>query len=392
MIYLDNAATTHPKPPEVAAACLDYLNNVGASPGRSGHRAAAAAGRILYRTRKALTKLFNFPDPGRIIFTENATGALNLALFGLLEKGDRVLTGPLEHNAVMRPLRWLEKTLDLTIDILPTGSDSHYDLDTLARWTRARDYRLAVFNHASNVTGTIAPLDQILPLLRQHGILSVIDGAQSAGILKLDLQQLQPDIFCFTGHKGLFGPPGTGGLCLGEGIDPEPLRFGGTGSRSEDELQPEFLPDRHESGTPNTMGLAGLGAGVDFILKTGQERIAAHERKLADKLRCGLEEIAGVTVFGPRPADRGLAVVSFSLADASPAEIGFRLDREFAVMTRVGLHCAPRAHRSLGTFPTGTVRLAPGWFNREDEMETVLDAIELLAERNRPGKKRQRQP
>ncbi len=383
MIYLDNAATSFPKPPEVAAACLDYLENIGASPGRSGHRAAAAAGRILYRTRKGLAELFNFPDPGRIIFSENATGALNLALFGLLKKGDRVLTGPLEHNSVMRPLRRLEGTLGLTIDILPTGTESHYDLETLARWTRERNYRLAVFNHVSNVTGTIAPLDKILPLLREHGILSVVDGAQSAGTLAIDLQRLRPDVFCFTGHKGLFGPPGTGGLCLWEGIEPEPLRLGGTGSRSEAELQPEFLPDRHESGTPNTMGLAGLGAGVNFILKIGQEKITAHERGLAAILHRGLAEISGVKVFGPRPADRGLAVVSFTLNDASPAEIGFRLDREFSILTRVGLHCAPRAHRSLGTFPTGTVRLAPGWFNRKEEIEAVLSAIERIAGRGK---------
>ena len=383
MIYLDNAATSFPKPPEVAAACLEYLEKIGASPGRSGHRAAAAAGRILYRTRKGLAELFNFPDPGRIIFCENATGALNLALLGLLEAGDRVLTGPLEHNSVMRPLRHLEKKLGLVVDLLPSTPESHYDLETLDLWCRERNYRLAVFNQVSNVTGTIAPLAEILPILKKNDIISVIDGAQSAGSLTIDLGKLQPDIFCFTGHKGLFGPPGTGGLCLAEGIDLAPLRYGGTGSRSEDELQPDFLPDRYESGTPNTMGLAGLGAGIDFILKTGQEKITAHEKKLAGKLRKGLQEIDGIKLYGSRPMDQSLAVVSFILENLSPAEIGFRLDREFSIMTRVGLHCAPRAHRSIGTFPTGTVRLAPGWFNREEEMETVVAAITRLAETGR---------
>jgi cysteine desulfurase family protein len=385
MIYLDNAATSFPKPPEVAAACLEYLEKIGASPGRSGHRPAAAAGRILYRTRKGLAELFNFPDPGRIIFCENATGALNLALFGLLGPGDRVLVGPLEHNSVMRPLRSLEEKIGLEIDILPPGPESHYDLKTLARWCRERDYRLAVFNQVSNVTGTIAPLEEILPVLRENGIVSVVDGAQSAGCLQLDLDKLRPDIFCFTGHKGLFGPPGTGGLCLGPGIDPEPLKLGGTGSRSEEELQPAFLPDRYESGTPNTMGLAGLGAGIDFILKIGQEKITAHERKLAQMLRQGLEKIAGITLHGPRPEDRALAVVSFTASGLSPAEIGFQLDREYAVMTRVGLHCAPRAHRTIGTFPTGTVRLAPGWFNTEEEIATVLAAIAEITGRKAQG-------
>ena len=187
----------------------DYLENVGASPGRSGHRLAASAGRILFQTRKALARLFNLNDPGRIIFTENATGALNLALFGLLQPGDRVLTTSLEHNAVMRPLRRLEELRQITIDILPGTATSHYDLELMAGWCRRRKYRLAVINHASNVIGTLAPLAKILPILRENGIISVIDGAQSAGSYPFDLSQLDPDIFCFTGHKCLFGPPGA---------------------------------------------------------------------------------------------------------------------------------------------------------------------------------------
>ncbi len=386
MIYLDNAATAHPRPESVGRAALDYLERIGASPGRSGYRAAAAAGRILYRTRKALAKLFALPDPGRIIFCANATDALNLALCGLLENGDRVLCGPFAHNAVMRPLRHLEKTRGISVDILPPGKEYDYDLPRLEQWCAERSYRLAVFNHVSNVTGTPAPLEQILPRLRRKGIISVIDGAQSAGRLPLDLGRLAPDIYCFTGHKGLFGPPGTGGLYLKDGIAPRPLRRGGTGSRSEEETQPDFLPDRYEAGTPNTMGIAGLGAGAEFILATGSERIAAHERQLTAILKEGLRRIPRVRLYEPRaPAGEPAAAsapggpLSFTIEGLEVGEIGFRLEREFGILTRVGLHCAPRAHLHLGTFPAGTVRLAPGWFNRPEEMEAAVAAIKSIA-------------
>ncbi|MEA1921160.1 MAG: aminotransferase class V-fold PLP-dependent enzyme [Pseudomonadota bacterium] len=379
MIYLDNAATSFPKPKTVSAAMLDYLENIGASPGRSGHQMAAAAGRILFQTRKALTRLFKLNDPGRIIFSENATAALNLALFGLLRPGDRVLVSGLEHNSVMRPLRRLEELRQITIDILPGTAASHYDLKLMAQWCEQKKYRLAVINHGSNVIGSRAPLAAMLPLLKEHNIISVIDGAQSAGAHPLNLSTLDPDIFCFTGHKSLFGPPGTGGLYIKAGIEPQPLIYGGTGSRSETEFQPEFLPDRYESGTPNTVGLAGLKAGLDFIEETGLKNIIEHEKVLAETLRYNLREIPGLTLYEPRSNDEKLPVISFTLAGLNCSEIGSRLDREFTIMTRVGLHCAPRAHQSIGTFPQGTVRLAPGYFNSGEEMAEVTRAISIIA-------------
>ena len=379
MIYLDNAATSFPKPAGVAAAMVDYLENVGASPGRSGHPLAAQAGRIVFQTRKALARLFKLDDPGRIVFTENATSALNLALFGLLRPGDRVLTTALEHNAVMRPLRHLEETLKLEIDILPGTDTSHYDLKLLPRWCEMRRYRLAVVNSASNVIGTRAPLASILPILREHKVLSVVDGAQSAGACSLDLGKLDPDIFCFTGHKSLLGPPGTGGIYIKAGIEPQPLIYGGTGSRSETEYQPEFLPDCYESGTPNTVGLAGLKAGLEFVATTGLENIVAHEGKLVEILRGGLAAIDGLTLYGPKSEDEGLSVLSFNVAGLSCAEVGDRLARDFGIMTRVGLHCAPLAHRNIATFPHGTVRLAPGYFNSAYEMEEVVAAVAKIA-------------
>ncbi len=379
MIYLDNAATSFPKPESVGPAMLDYLTNVGASPGRSGHQLAAASGRILFQTRKALTRLFNLSDPGRIIFSENATAALNLALFGLLKPKDRVLVSSLEHNAVMRPLRYLEERHQITIDILPATATSHYDLKLMEQWCEKRKYRLAVINHASNVIGSRAPLEKMLPLLKSHNIISIIDGAQSAGAANIDLEALDPDIFCFTGHKSLFGPPGTGGLYLKAGIEPEPLHYGGTGSRSETEYQPEFLPDRYESGTPNTAGLAGLKAGLEFIAKTGLQNIIAQEKELAENLRSSLRQIPNLTLHEPRPEDEKQPVISFNITGLNCSDIGSRLDREFNIMSRVGLHCAPRAHQNIGTFPQGTVRLSPGYFNHPKEITETARAIAIIA-------------
>lgn len=360
-------------------AMQDYFENIGASPGRSGHQLAANAGRILFQTRKALARLFRLKDPGRIIFTQNATESLNLALFGLLRQGDRVLTSSLEHNAVMRPLRHLERSRNITIDILPETNTSHYDLKLLQQWCEQKKYRMAIFNHGSNVIGSLAPLKSILPTLKEYQIISVIDGAQSAGAHLIDLASLAPDIFCFTGHKSLYGPPGTGGLYIKKGVEPEALHYGGTGSRSETEYQPEFMPDKYESGTPNTMGLAGLKAGVDFIEEIGIEKIIAHESGLAEALRCGLKGTPGVNLYGPKLEEDKLPVISFTINNLSPSEIGHRLDREFAIMTRVGLHCAPRAHQSIATFPQGTVRLAPGYFNSEEEISQTITAITKIA-------------
>ncbi len=379
MIYLDNAATSFPKPKVVMTALQDYLENIGASPGRSGHHLAAAAGRILFQTRRALALLFKIDDPGRIIFTQNATESLNLALFGLLQSGDRVLISGLEHNAVMRPLRHLEKLRNITIDILPGTTTSHYDINLLEQWCAKKNYRMAVINHGSNVIGSLAPLQTILPILKEHNIISVIDGAQSAGAHPINLEALTPDIFCFTGHKSLYGPPGTGGLYIKEGIEPEPLLYGGTGSRSETEYQPEFMPDRYESGTPNTLGLAGLKAGVEFIAETGLDRIIEHERGLADNLRSELKKIPSLKLYEPKPEDERLPVISFTMANLTPSAIGHRLDREFAIMSRVGLHCAPRAHQSIATFPQGTVRLAPGYFNSASDIAKTVTALATIA-------------
>lgn len=380
MIYLDHAATSWPKPAEVSAAMSDFLERAGGNPGRSGHRLSIAAARIVYDTREALADFFGISDPRRVIFTLNATHALNMAMLGILQPGQRVVTSGMEHNAVMRPLRALEKK-GVIVEVVPSRSDGTVSLEDFHEALRD-DTRLVVLNHASNVTGTIAPAAEIARLAHSAGALVLLDAAQTAGVLNIDMNAMGIDLLAFTGHKGLQGPPGTGGLILGENVDPQellPLVFGGTGSNSEFEIQPDDLPDRYESGTPNGAGIAGLGADLKWVRERGLEALQAHELALSSSLREGLETIMGLRLYGPLEARQAIAVVSFTLEDSSVSEIGYRLDEDFDILCRVGLHCAPSAHRSIGSFPQGTVRLAPGPLNTLAEMKTVVRAVERIA-------------
>ncbi len=381
MIYLDNAATSWPKPPAITAAMTDFLERAGGNPGRSGHRLSIAAGRIVYDTRESLAEFFGIRDPLRVIFTLNATHALNLAIQGLLQPGQRVVTGGMEHNAVMRPLRELEKR-GIRVEVVPAEKDGTLSPSAFAAALEA-ETRLVVVNHASNVCGTLAPVQEIVALAHVAGALVLVDAAQTAGTLPIHLPSLGADLLAFTGHKALHGPPGTGGLILSDDFDPaqlNPLVRGGTGSRSEHETQPDDLPDRYESGTPNGVGIAGLGAGLAWIQERGLDAIRAHELTLAARLRAGLAEIPGVTVYGPQNPELATAVISFTMQGKRVSEIGYRLDDEYQIFCRVGLHCAPAAHRSLGTFPEGTVRLAPGPTTSLGDVETVLGAVRKIAE------------
>lgn len=384
MIYFDNAATSWPKPPCVAEAMTQYLTDIGASPGRSGHRLAVDAARVVYGAREAVAELFHAPDPLRVVFGANVTEALNLALNGLLKPGDHVVTGSLEHNSVMRPLRALERAgVSVTIVACsPTGALNPHDLERAIR----PDTRLIVLNHASNVVGTLLPVAEAGRIARQHNLLLLVDAAQTAGAYPIDMQADAIDLLAFTGHKSLYGPTGTGGLVIGERVDAtrlEPLKRGGTGSRSEHEEQPAFLPDLCESGTPNAVGLAGLGASVRWVLAEGVEKIRAHEVALTGQLLAGLAAIPGVTVYGTSDAQRQTATVSFNIAGLEPSEVGLRLDDEQEIACRVGLHCAPAAHRTLGTFPGGTVRFGLGAFNTGEEVDAALNAVAALAQEAR---------
>ncbi|MBN2115662.1 MAG: aminotransferase class V-fold PLP-dependent enzyme [Anaerolineales bacterium] len=380
MIYLDHAATSYPKPPQVLAAMNDFLERAGGNPGRSGHRLSIAAGRIVYDTRESLAELFGISDPLRILFMQNATYALNTVLQGLLHPGDRVVTGGMEHNAVMRPLRELEKR-GVQVDVIPAESDGSIHASACADVLRA-GARLAAINHASNVTGTIAPILEIAKLTHAAGAFLLVDAAQTAGVLPIHMTDMGIDLLAFTGHKGLQGPPGTGGLVLADSFDPsqlDPLVRGGTGSRSEFEIQPDDLPDRYESGTPNGVGIAGLGAGLNWLKEYGMDVLRAHEIELTTRLREGLGNIKGLHLYGVNDPNLSTAVISFTLDGKRVSEIGYRLDDEYEIFCRVGLHCAPAAHRSIGTFPEGTVRFAPGPLTTLTEIDATIRALERIA-------------
>lgn len=380
MIYLDHAATSWPKPPEVLRAMYHFLETAGGNPGRSGHRLSIEAGRIVYDTREVIAQLFHAPDPLRVLFAPNATFALNQALYGLLAPGDRVITTSIEHNSVMRPLRDLEQR-GVQLTVVPCAPDGSLELEPLAKALQG-GARLLVLNHASNVTGTITPVAQAAALAHQAGALVLLDAAQTAGVLPIDLPALGIDLLAFTGHKALYGPPGTGGLVLAGGFDPawlNPLVRGGTGSRSEYEEQPTMLPDKFESGTPNGVGIAGLGAGVRWVLAQSIDAIRAHEMSLTGQLLAGLAELSQVRIYGPRSAIKQTATVSFTINGRHVSDIGLRLDEEYDILCRVGLHCSPATHRTIGTFPEGTVRLALGWSNSAAEVDAVLRAIGKLS-------------
>lgn len=376
MIYLDNAATSWPKPPEVLKAMTDALERSGGNPGRSGHRLSVEAARVVYETREDIAEFFNSGDPMGVIFTGNATHALNIAIYGLLRPGDRAVTTSMEHNSVMRPLRHLEKE-GVKLCVVPCAQDGTVDLAEMAKAVTPGT-RLVVSVFASNVVGTIMPVKEIASIAHKAGALFLVDAAQAAGALPIDMQELDIDLLAFTGHKALLGAPGSGGLVIRSGVDASEIRTlmrGGTGSQSELEEHPDFLPDKFESGTPNLVGIASLQAGIRWLKQRGIGAIRAREKGLVRQLLEGLSGIPGVKVYGTLDAEKSVAIVSFTAEGKTVSEIGLRLDEEHDVLVRVGLHCAPAAHRTIGSFPQGTVRLAPGVFTTPGEVDIALKAI-----------------
>ena len=379
LIYFDNAATSWPKPAGMIEAMNHYSGIIGGSPGRSGHRRSLDAGRIILETREVLADLFGIDDSLRIAFTKNATEALNIALLGLLHSGDHVITSGMEHNSVMRPLRFLE-TQGVQISVVCCSGDGRLNPEDVRAAIRPQT-RLLVVAHASNVTGTIQPIAEMGHIVREHGFLFCVDAAQTAGALPIHVDEMAIDLLAFSGHKSLFGPQGTGGLYIREGLEKHlrPLMMGGTGSRSEFEVQPDFMPDKYESGTPNAIGLAGLGAGVRFVLAEGVEAIRSKEEGLTERFLKGLASLKGITVYGPPDAASRTAVVSFNIAGVSPSEAALAFDERFGILCRPGLHCAPAAHRTIGTFSRGTIRFGFGYFNNDEEVSFALEAIHSLA-------------
>ncbi len=379
-VYLDNAATTWPKPPQVIAAMSHYLSEVGANPGRSGHRRSVEAARVVYRARAAVAGLLELEDPLRVVFCANATHALNLAIGGLLRPGRHVITTGMEHNSVMRPLRSLEAQ-GVAVTVAPCSPQGVLDPADVERAIRP-ETALLVATHASNVVGTILPVAELAAIARAHELLLLVDAAQSLGALPFALDDLGADLLAFTGHKALHGPTGTGGLVVGPRVDVarlEPLLRGGTGSRSESQLQPDFLPDRFESGTLNVVGLAGLTAAVEWLLERGLGEVRDREIELTSRLISGLGALPDVHVYGTRDARRQLSVVSFAIAGMEPGEVARRLDDEFGIAARVGLHCSPLAHQTLGTYPAGAVRLSLSAFTTDADIACALEAVGRLA-------------
>ena len=399
-IYLDNAATSFPKPPQVMESVLHYMEKVGANPGRSGHQLSIEASGIVQHTRESLATLFNITDPKRIVFTMNATESLNTVLYGFLNHGDNVIISSMEHNSVVRPLKHLEENSVITLTIAPCDNKGFLDINALKKLIN-KNTALMVLNHASNVCGTIQDVRAVKRAI--GGIPLLMDAAQTAGCYPIDVTADDIDFLAFTGHKGLLGPQGTGGLYIREGLSVRPLKRGGTGSISESTQQPDFLPDSLESGTQNNPGIAGLGAGVDFILKEGVNKIKNHEASLTSTLLKELHGVPGLTIYGPLKADLQTATISMTFDSILPtgdnhtfggcgsinlawmeegipvADAGHILDSKFDIFVRAGLHCAPLAHKTLGTFPEGTVRFSMGYFNTLQDVEYTAIIIRKIA-------------
>jgi cysteine desulfurase family protein len=372
-IYLDNAATSYPKPESVYQAVMHAMRDVGASPGRGGHRRSLEAGRIMFQAREAAAALFSVPDSSRIIFTHSATEALNMALRGILVPGDHVITSSMEHNSLARPLHLLQQQ-GILLTIIQAGSDGRIDPTDVARALTPQTRMIAV-GHVSNVSGTIQPIAAIAAIAREAGALFLLDAAQSAGCVPINVVSCGIDLLAVPGHKGLYGPQGTGLLYVAAGVPLKPLLTGGTGTNSTSEDQPVSLPDGFEAGTHNLPGIAGLKAGMEFVLEQGAAVIGDHERCLVTYAIERLQEVPGITLHCPADAALRAAVLSFTVAGHDSSAIAFQLDQRFDIAVRAGLHCAPRAHRSLGTFPDGTVRMSPGWFTTREDIAIFTDAV-----------------
>jgi cysteine desulfurase family protein len=378
MIYLDNAATTFPKP-EIVYKTMDYFyRTLGANPGRSGHKMAVAAEKEIEDTRNTVARLFGIKDPRRLILTFNATDAINMGIKGLLKLGDHAITTFLEHNAVSRVLNGLEKRNIITVTRVRSSPEGFIDPDDIKNAITSKT-RLIVMTHATNVIGTIQPIQTIGKIAREHNILFMVDAAQTAGVCEIDVDDDYIDMLAFTGHKGPLGPTGTGGLYVGRRLTLDPWREGGTGFEPASLSQPEELPFKLESGTPNTVGIAGLRAGVEDVLSRGISTIRTHEQRLTGKLINALQHDQRFVLYGTTDISKKVGILSINIKGFKPAEVGAILDQSFDIAVRPGLHCAPFAHQMLGTFPDGTVRISPGCFNTEDDIDQLITALDKIA-------------
>ena len=380
LIYLDNGATSFPKPDEVYTFMDSFYRNFGVNPGRSGYYLCMETGAVVDMTRKMLTDFFNGNDPNRLCFSYNSTDALNLIIFGMLQQGDHAITTTLEHNSVLRPLYHQNKFNGVEVDHVPFGQNGFVDPDEIKQKIKANT-RLVIVNHASNVIGTVQPLEDIGRICREHGVAFAIDASQSAGKVPIDIEQMHIDIVAFTGHKSLLGPTGIGGLYVREGIEVRHTRAGGTGVRSAHRMHLDEYPYRLEYGTGNVVGIAGMHAGLKWIQEKGLDQIHHHEMELTRMLRDGLREIEGVLLYGQDDLADHIAVLSFNIDGMEALNTGTLLDGEYNIACRTGLHCAPLVHEQLGTDQIGgTVRIGIGPFNTEEHIKTAIQAVAEISD------------
>jgi cysteine desulfurase family protein len=378
MIYLDNAATSFPKPACAVQEMDRCMNEYCANPGRGGHALSVKAGLAVTQVRETICRLFNIPDPMNLAFTKNATEALNIAIKGIVTPGCHVITSAMEHNSVTRPLKTLERDVGISVTTVAGNGSGEIDPEDLRKEIR-RDTKLIVCTLSSNVNGIILPVAEIGRIAREAGIAFLLDASQGAGSIPVDVMAQNVDMLAFPGHKGLMGPQGTGGLYVRDGLLLRTLMEGGTGSNSEDPYQPEFMPDLFESGTLNTPGIVGLGAGAAYVEAVGLERIRVHKHMLVNMLSEGFSSIPGVKLYSLNDISRNSGIVAINLKDLDSAELSYILDKDYGICTRAGLHCSPSAHRKLGTLHRGIVRFSVGCFNTVDDITKTIDAVDRIS-------------
>lgn len=377
MIYLDNAATTYPKPKSVYQNVMSAMTEYGANPGRGSHAMAIEGARVIYETRELMAQLFNLDDPMRVIFTFNATDGLNQAIKGVLNPGDHVVTTSMEHNSVLRPVKELEKygIENTIVQCAPDGSVNVADIESALKINT----KLVVTTHVSNLTGTIMPVEEIGQMCRRRNVLYLLDASQSAGVLDVDMKKYNIDLLAVPGHKGLLGPQGTGALLINCNDEIKQLKEGGTGSESSSMIQPNFYPDKLESGTHNLPGIAGLNAGLKYILNQGTKSIYSHEKNLLDILINEMKKNVKIKIYGPEDINNRCGVVPINIEGIDSSEVAYKLDAEYGIAVRPGLHCAPLAHKTIGTDKIGAVRFGVGPFNTKADILAAVNALNEIS-------------
>lgn len=377
MIYLDNAATTMQKPEEVIEAVVQAMHSMG-NAGRGAHSASLEASRTIYDTRELLCRFFGGTDPRRLVFTSNSTESLNIAIKGLFEPGDHVITTMLEHNSVLRPLYEMEKR-GVELTIIPADKKGVIDYNDIEKAIRPNT-KAVVCTHGSNLTGNLVDIERIGKITRKNGLLLVVDASQTAGVFPIDVEKMQIDVLCFTGHKGLLGPQGTGGMYVREGIQIRPLKSGGSGVQTYSKSHPAEMPTALEAGTMNGHGIAGLHAAVEYIQRTGIDQIRKREQECMKRFYEGVIQVPGVKVYGDFDDMNRCAIVSLNIGDYDSSEVSDELLTEYRISTRPGAHCAPLMHEALGTVERGAVRFSFSHFTTDEEVDTAIKAIRELAE------------